>query len=211
MLTDYFFTSQEIRPQSWIDPRIEVRLSPIHGRGIFTMAPIQQGEVVIIWGGTLYTLNDIQAGKAVEHSYAAIGEGIFLGHSCEQGNSADDYINHSCDPNVWMTSETTWAARRDINAGDEVTADFAMYWGPDGSGWMDWECYCGSALCRKVFTTQDWQRVELHERYGNHFSPYINERIGQLYYEEMPCNKMLYSIAARPIPQPYFARENAFS
>lgn len=176
-MTNYL---QGIQPLSWIDSRIEVRLSPIHGRGIFATAPIQQGEVVIIWGGTLFTLDDVRAGKAVEHSYAAIGEGVFLGHTCEQGNSADDYMNHSCDPNIWMTNEITWGARRDINADDEITADFAMYWEPDEEEWKPWACHCGSALCRKIFTSQDWRRVELHERYGNHFSPYIGGCIRRL-------------------------------
>lgn len=105
MPADCSFTSQRILPQSWIDSRIEVRSSPIHGRGIFATSPIQQGEVVIIWGGTLFSLDDIRAGKAVEHSYAAIREEIFLGHTREQGNSADDYMNHSCDPNIWMINE----------------------------------------------------------------------------------------------------------
>ena len=174
-------TVQEIPPLSWIDSRLEARSSPIHGKGVFANATIQQGEVVIAWGGTLFTLEDIRAGKALERSYAAIGEGIFLGHTSEQGNSADDYTNHSCDPNLRLANEITLVARRDISAGDEVTVDCAMYWEPDEEmGLQPWEYHCGSALCRKVFTSRDWRRVELHERYGNHFSPYINERIRRL-------------------------------
>lgn len=174
MLTDPIF-SQEIQKRSWIDPRIEVRSSHIHTNGMFANAPIQPGEVVIIWGGKLFTLEDIQAGRAAEHSYTAIRRGIFLGHSIEQGNSTDDYMNHSCDPNIWMINETTWVARRNINPGDEVTGDFAMFWGDDGDERAMWECHCGSSLCRKVFTVDDWQLAELQERYGNHFAPYILE------------------------------------
>jgi len=180
MLTNGVLTVQKISPRSWVDARLEVRSSPIHGKGIFANAPIQQGEIVIVWGGILFTLEDIRAGKALEHSYTAIGEGIYLGHTSEQGNSVDDYINHSCDPNVWLVNEITLVARRDISVGDEVTADFVMYWEPDEEESDPWECHCGSALCRKVFTSRDWRRVELHERYGNHFSPYINERIRRL-------------------------------
>ena len=125
-------------------------------------------------------MEDIRVGKALEHSYAAIGEGIFLGHTSEQGKSVNDYINHSCDPNTWLVNEITLVARRDISAGEEVTIDFVMYWEPDDEECQPWECHCGSALCRKVFTSRDWRREELHERYGNHFSPYINERIRRL-------------------------------
>jgi uncharacterized protein len=180
MLTDYSILLQELPSLSWTDSRLEVRPSPMHGKGLFATAPIQQGEVVIIWGGALFTLEDIRAGKAVEHSYAAIREGIFLGHPYEQGNNADDFMNHSCDPNIWMINEITWAARRNISTGEEVTADYAMYWGCDGDEWVKWECHCDSSLCRKVFTTDDWQRVDLQERYGDHFAPYIREDIRQL-------------------------------
>ena len=180
MTTDNSIPLQEIRPLSWTDSRLEVRSSPIHGKGLFATAPIRQGEVVIIWGGSLFTAEDIRAGKAAEHSYAAIREGIFLGHPCELGNSTDDFMNHSCDPNIWMTNEITWVARRDISTGEEVTGDCAMYWEPDEEEWEPWECHCGSTLCRKVFTSRDWRQVELHERYGNHFMPYINERIKRL-------------------------------
>lgn len=181
MLADTCLSIPGIRELSWVDRRLEVRQSPIHGRGVFATAPILPGEVVIIWGGVLFTLDDVQAGRAALHSYAAIRCGVFLGHPVEQGNSPDDFVNHSCDPNIWMTDETTWATRREIAAGDEVTSDCAIYWGPDGDPWAAWECHCGSTLCRKVFTSDDWQRQDLHQRYGDHFAPYINERIRQLY------------------------------
>jgi SET domain-containing protein len=181
MPTDHSLSVLEILPLSKNDPRLEVRPSPIHGMGIFTLANIQEGEIIIVWGGTLFAPEDIQAGKALEHSYCAIDEDVFLGHTPEQGTSVDDYINHSCDPNVWMLDEITLAAKRDINAGEEVTADLAMWWEPDDIAVPSWECYCGTALCRKIFTSRDWRRPELHERYGEHFLPYINLRIRQLY------------------------------
>ena len=107
-----------------------------------------------------------------------------MGHSSEQGHSADDYMNHTCDPNVWFANEFTLVARRDINADDEVTADCAMYWGPDEEELIEWECHCGLILCRKVFTTQDWLREDLHEQYGNHFSPYVNASIRRIRAEK---------------------------
>jgi hypothetical protein len=177
MLIEYSTLLQRIQPKSWVDPRLEVRRSPIHDRGLFATAPIKRDEVLIVWGGTFFTIEDILAGKAVEHGYAAIRAGLFLGHTVEEGNSDDDFMNHSCDPNIWMTDEITWVARRDISAGEEVTGDCAMYWGDDGGEQMTWECRCGSPQCRKRFTTEDWRRTDLQERYGDHFAPYINEHI----------------------------------
>jgi uncharacterized protein len=174
------FLSKKIPPQSWIDARIEVRPSSIHGKGMFANATIQKGEVVIVWGGTLFTLEEILAGKALEHSYTAVADGVFLGHTREHGYSADDYMNHSCDPCIWFADEITLVARRLIRAGDEVTADIAMFWGPDEKEKKTWKCCCGSAPCRKVVTSEDWRRIDLHERYGHHFSPYISENIERL-------------------------------
>jgi SET domain-containing protein len=170
----------EIAPQSKNDPRLEARPSPIHGMGVFATADIKKGEILMVWGGTFFTIEDIQAGRAMEHSYCTIAESVILGHTVEQGNSVDDFTNHSCDPNAWMVNEITIAARRDIKSGEEVTADLAMWWDPDDDSTPPWECHCGTPQCRKIFTSRDWRRPELHERYGDHFLPYINERIKQL-------------------------------
>jgi hypothetical protein len=170
-----------ICPNSWVDSRLEVRASTIHGRGLFASAPVHEGEAVIIWGGAMFTEHEILAGRAAEHSYAALRVGLFLGHPAEHGNSADDFMNHSCDPNLWMVNEVTWVARRNIATGEEVTGDCAMYWGLDGEGPAAWDCHCLSPLCRQRFTTDDWQRPDLQARYGNHFAPYINEQIRQFY------------------------------
>ena len=45
----------------WQDPRIAVRPSPIDGLGLFATAPIAQGEIVEVLGGTLLTDAQVQA------------------------------------------------------------------------------------------------------------------------------------------------------
>lgn len=42
------------------------------------------------------------------------------------------FINHSCDPNVWMLDEVTLAARRKVQQGDELTGDYAMWEADEG-------------------------------------------------------------------------------
>jgi hypothetical protein len=169
----------QISPVSWIDSHLEVRPSSIHGRGVFTTEKIAAGEVLMIWGGALFSLAEVYAGKAEAHSFAAIFEGVFLGHPAGQGNSTDDFVNHSCDPNVWMLDEVTVAACREIAAGEEITADLVIWWDPDEAG-VTWECCCGAPNCRKIFTSRDWRRPELQEKYRGHFVPYISQRIEAL-------------------------------
>ena len=143
---------------------------------MFAIATIQRGETVIVWGGTLMTQEDIHAGKAKKGSIAAIGEGLYLAGLPDEEQDPADFMNHSCDPNVWMRDEVTLVTRRDIAIGEELTIDYAMFEGEED--WvMPWTCRCGSELCRQVVTGKDWRRGDLQERYEGHFSPFINERI----------------------------------
>lgn len=167
------------KPKSWIDSRVEVRSSTIEASGMFAREPIKKGEVVVIWGGTLMTEQDIRAGKARKHSITAIDEGLYLADWADEDDSPDNFMNHSCNPNTWMKDEVTLVARRNIKAGEELTADYAM-WESDESWVLHQECRCGSKLCRKIITGKDWRLEELEERYKNHFSPFINKRITNL-------------------------------
>ncbi len=168
--------SSPYRHTSWIDPRVELRPSPIDGIGMFASGRIVKGQPVVIWGGTVFTEEEIREGKARKHSVAEIGEGLYLAAGRGGQESPDDFKNHSCDPNVWMDDEVTLAAMRDIAAGEELTADYAM-WSTDPNWTLPGSCGCGSRLCRRAVTGNDWKLKDLQERYRCHFSPYINDRI----------------------------------
>ena len=152
---------------------------------MFATAPIEQGQIVNVWGGTvLLTENDIEGRKAEGwrakgYVWSTIGEGLYLARLLSKGETdLTDLINHSCDPNVWMQDEVTLAARRDIAVGEELTIDYAMFEGSED--WAGrWKCQCGSELCREIFTGQDWRRKDLQARYQDHFSPFINKRISR--------------------------------
>ena len=92
--------SKTYRPTDWIDPRIEVRPSSIHGQGMFATAPIEQGQVVTIWGGTLLlTEGDIAGQKAHQwrakgYVWSTIGEGLYLARLLgKDEQDLTDYIN----------------------------------------------------------------------------------------------------------------------
>src|SRR5262249_16918436 len=89
-------------------------------------------------------------------------------------------INHGCDPNLWMQDAFTLVARRDIAAGNEVLADYAL-WETSEAYVAPWECHCGLAICRTRITGQDWRRPDLRERYRGHFSPMLENRIARTY------------------------------
>ncbi len=96
--------NKQYRVSEWIDPRVEIRCSPIADSGMFARAAINEGETVVVWGGgTVFTTADIEAGKVDDNSTVPIGEGVYLGNPIGTYNRDDDlsdFMNHSCDPNV---------------------------------------------------------------------------------------------------------------
>jgi hypothetical protein len=161
---------------SWLDPRLEVRDSRIHGKGIFARDIITKGEAVVIWGGNVFVIEDVKSGKLKPGTIAAISEHHVLASPYEAPDSPDQYLNHSCDPNLWMQDEVTLKARTDILLDEELSADYAM-WEWDENWLASWICNCGSALCRGTIRGKDWKLAELQKRYKGHFSPFLNKRI----------------------------------
>lgn len=90
---------------------------------------------------------------------------------------SNGYGNHSCDPNVWWVDEYALAARRYIPAGEELTNDYATSTGLES--FTMW-CSCGSPLCRRVITGNDWRIPWLQLRYGEHWAPLLSARIRAL-------------------------------
>jgi SET domain-containing protein len=171
---------KEYLPQTWNDPRIEIRRSAINGDGIFACQSIQKGEVVIIVGGRVMTEEEFASFQATHsvYNFIQIDKDLYLVEDPETTQSMEGWVNHSCDANTWMTDEATLVARRDIESGEEVTVDYALF--TTQSNWMlDTRCHCGSPHCRRIVTGDDWQREDVQERYRHHFSPFINRRIGK--------------------------------
>jgi len=168
-------------PQTWNDPRIEIKNSPISGNGMFARGPIKKGEVVCIVGGMVMTDSEFAAFQATHSLYNSIqiDKNLHLVEDPEITRSLDGSMNHSCDSSAWMDDEVTLVARRDIESGEEVTVDYALF--TTQSNWMlDNRCHCGSPHCRRTITGDDWRRKDVQERYRNHFSPFINRRIERL-------------------------------
>lgn len=161
---------------SWVNPKISIKESPLGGMGMFATEDISEGEEVLIWGGE-YVSED-KAAEAEKEGKLVMQWDTDLFSVEDKGDDEAYYINHSCDPNVWMTGSNTLVARRDISKGEELTADYAM-WEADENYVSTWNCSCGSDKCRDKVTGKDWRLPELQEAYKEHFSPLINKRINQ--------------------------------
>lgn len=172
---------KEYFPQTWNNPRIEIKKSPISGTGMFARERIKKGETVCMVGGVVMTESEFEGFQATYSTYNAIqiDEGLHLVEQPDITQTLDGSMNHSCDSNTWMNDEVTLVARRDIESEEEITVDYALF--TTQPNWaLDTPCHCGSPHCRHTITGNDWMLREVQERYRNHFSPFINRRIEKI-------------------------------
>ena len=85
------------------------------------------------------------------------------------------FTNHSCDPNIGVQGQIVFVAMREIEAGEELTHD----WATTDDDTYEMTCNCGTAHCRGTITGQDWRRRDIQERYRGYMSWYLQRKIDQ--------------------------------
>jgi hypothetical protein len=160
---------------SYISPKAGVKASPIHGRGLFAVAPIAKGEIVCIKGGYVLdrqALADVQ--RRLGPAEIPIAEGFSIGPVAEQEREGGMiWSNHSCDPTIGVQGQIVFVALRDVATGEELTHDWAMTDDDDS----EMECRCGAEGCRGIVTGQDWRKEDLQRKYAGYMSWYLAEKI----------------------------------
>ena len=159
--------------QNFLTPLAVPFGTPPHGFGSRAISVIPAGTSVATFGGTAMSRVDFSQYEADRRSRSLQVDTnvIFLGPpSREPGDS----INHSCEPNCGMRNATTIVAMRDIAVGEELTFDYAM---SDASDYDEFDCNCGTSLCRGRVRAEDWQLEILRHRYRGFFSPYIQRKM----------------------------------
>jgi SET domain-containing protein len=160
---------------SYISPKAAVKESSIHGKGLFAVEAIARGELVCVKGGHIFdrqTLNSMPDWfRAAE---IQIAEDLFIGPVNEDEREGSMiFSNHSCEPNIGVRGQVVFVAMRDIEAGEELTHDWATTDDDD----YQMKCDCRATNCRKIVTGKDWQRMDLQERYSGYMSWYLEEKI----------------------------------
>ena len=160
---------------SYISPKAAVKESTIQGRGLFAIEPIEKGEIVCIKGGYIFNRATLDR---VSHTLGAsevqIADHFFVGPLSEEDREGSMiFSNHSCAPNIGVQGQIVFVAMRDIEAGEELTHD----WATTDDDIYEMECNCGAGDCRKVITGKDWRREDLQEKYEGYFSSYLVDKI----------------------------------
>lgn len=148
------------RKQQSSNRRIQVRRSGVHGKGVFAVAPLAEGETIIEYVGQIISWKEAQ--RRHPHNpdepnhtfYFSIEDGSKVIDAAVGGNSAR-WINHSCDPNCEAdedddTHRVFIKALRNIKPGEELSYDYGLIIDEPYTKKLkaEYQCLCGSKNCR---------------------------------------------------------------
>lgn len=159
--------------RNYLSPLAEAREISPKGFGSFAVTPIPMGTIIATFGGTIVNRVNFETFPLEQRSRSIqidVNQFVVGPELREPGDS----INHSCLPNCGMRNATQLITMGPIAVGEELTYDYAM---SDTSDYDEFECACGSDRCRRLITGDDWKLPELHSRYENMFSPYVQRKI----------------------------------
>lgn len=134
-----------------IDPRIEVKKSGIHGKGVYARKRIRKDKPIIEYTGDRISADE--ADTRYENNPSTylfmVDDDIYI-DGLSNGNAAR-FINHSCKPNCAAYLEDDGRivihSVKEIEPGTELTYDYQLTdEGEDVS--TDYTCYCGKQKCR---------------------------------------------------------------
>ncbi|MFN8015402.1 MAG: SET domain-containing protein-lysine N-methyltransferase [Acidimicrobiia bacterium] len=162
---------------SWVSNKTKRINSPIHGLGSIAKEKIKAGEVLAIRGGNLLTAEQLEELDPVfGQSSVQLLDNIFLAGSNEEERLATLLgFNHSCEPNAHLRGQITCVASKDIEAGEEITVDYATAY---TSPIQKFDCGCNAPTCRKTIdASNDWQDIDFQKSFEGKFAGFIQHKI----------------------------------
>ena len=137
--------------------RIQTRRSGVHGKGVFAVQDIAEGETLIEYVGEIITWPEAQA----RHPHdPAQPNHTFYFHIDEHrvidaavGGNSSRWINHACNPNCEADEQSGRIfikALRNIPAGEELNYDYGLIIDERYTPKLkaEYPCWCGAANCR---------------------------------------------------------------
>lgn len=150
----------------------------IHGIGLVATDRIETGTIVWQRDATMQAISGAEVEALPPDTLA---EFHWFGYQSGADeylllDGIDRYMNHACDPNTWWIDDDTLAACRTIEAGDEVTYDYAT---TEISRPFELQCSCGAACCRGLVTHLDHLDPAWQAKYGDHLPSHVRQSIRQ--------------------------------
>ncbi len=137
--------------------RIQVRRSGVHGKGVFALQDIAEGETIIEYVGEIISWDEAQDRHPHDPSdpnhtfYFHVDEDRVI--DALYGGNSSRWINHSCDPNCEADEEggrVFIKALRNIQAGEELNYDYGLIIDEPYTKKLkaEYPCWCGAKSCR---------------------------------------------------------------
>ncbi|MDP2368704.1 MAG: SET domain-containing protein-lysine N-methyltransferase [Rhodoferax sp.] len=137
--------------------RIQTRRSGVHGKGVFAVQDIAEGESIIEYVGEIVSWPDAQARHPhnpndPNHTfYFHIDETRVI--DALHGGNSSRWINHSCAPNCEADEQDGRVfikALRNIAAGEELHYDYGLIIDERYTPKLkaEYPCWCGAQDCR---------------------------------------------------------------
>ncbi len=137
--------------------RIQTRRSGVHGRGVFAVQDIAEGETILEYVGEVISWPEAQR----RHPHDPTDPNHTFYFSLEDGNVIDAlfggnssrWINHSCDGNCDADEQEGRVfikALRNIKAGEELNYDYGLIIDEPYTKKLkaQYPCWCGAKSCR---------------------------------------------------------------
>lgn len=137
--------------------RIQTRRSGVHGKGVFALTDIAEGETLIEYIGEVITWKEALRRHPHDPTdpnhtfYFHIDETHVI--DAKYGGNSSRWINHSCKPSCEpdeVDGRVFIKALRDIKAGEELNYDYGLVidapMTPELK--LEYPCWCGAKKCR---------------------------------------------------------------
>lgn len=137
--------------------RIQTRRSGVHGKGVFAVQDIAEGEAIIEYIGEVISWDEAQARHPHDpqdpnHTfYFSLDNGNVI--DALHGGNSSRWINHSCDGNCEadeVEDRVYIKALRNIRAGEELNYDYGLMLDERYTPKLkaEYACWCGAKDCR---------------------------------------------------------------
>jgi hypothetical protein len=137
--------------------RIQVRLSGVHGKGVFAVAPLKRDDFIIEYKGEVITWKEAlrrhpHDPKDPDHTFYFHLDELHV-IDAKYGGNAARWINHACQPNCEadeVDGRIFIKALRTIKPGEELFYDYGLVLDERQTAKVkkQFECRCGTRKCR---------------------------------------------------------------
>ncbi len=175
---------QSLSITSYLSPKCQARRSAIGGLGIFAEKEIVKDEIIAIWGGKIYSQEDLEQLSVFNPSLLihplSIAEGFYMGPTDpSRPPEPSDYFNHSCEPNAGVKGQIILVARTLIVPDEEICFDYETTENQSSIG-MGFTCHCGHSSCKHEINGIRWNKVDFHKKNREYISWYLQKKFDSL-------------------------------